>query len=421
MELRQSNSCTQLIPRVTASVETFEPYSFSSISAITLFKDNGYKIVSKIKDTLQGELYKAKHIKSNTFVAIKRTCKSQCKQNICTQNDMTYCVTEDIVKEALILNLLTTKNNPIGDYIVKYVDIFESETDYFLIMEYIPGSANLKDFVHQSHKYIENGKLKMKNYQKTIKYLIWQLSVLLQWLHADMSCCHLDICMENIMLLNCNFTQKSDGYVAINPKIQIKLGDFGVSEIFKANEEKISFKCTKHHLSLDNEEYLAPQIQDNQIYNAKAADIWGLGILIYTCLTGESVLNYNNYSGQMMNLYATGKLKLFDFASNNSVCEWTFSLFWMFSDKDKFKIHLQKNKLMKYFNNNTFSLLIGLLNLKEEKRLNILDVLKHKWFKSYWKQYHTFIEKNIGKENKKILEQYRKLKHFPFYCTKNSN
>lgn len=43
--------------------------------------------------------------------------------------------------------------------------------------------------------------------------------------------CHLDICMENVMLQNCAFHEQADGYYTVNPNIQIKLGDFGVCYI----------------------------------------------------------------------------------------------------------------------------------------------------------------------------------------------
>ena len=152
----------------------------------------GYQVISKICDTLQGELLRAQTIKyskqSYANVAIKKCDKSLFKQRITIRNEITYCVSENIVKEAMILNLLTVENKVSGNYINKYIDFFESSTHYYLIMEYIPGNINLKDFVYGAHKYIKNGKLSQKEYHKTIKYLMWQLAVTLRWLHDDIHC-----------------------------------------------------------------------------------------------------------------------------------------------------------------------------------------------------------------------------------------
>lgn len=163
---------------------------YQQLSAVT---EHGYKIVSKIKNTLQGELLRAQTLEftskqSQCQVAIKRTDKSLFNRRVTMRDGIKYCVTENIVKEALILNLLTVENKPTGNYIGKYIDFFEDDTSYYLVMEYISGNINLKDFVYAAHKYIKKGKLKLKEYQKTIKYLIWQLSVTLRWLHDDINC-----------------------------------------------------------------------------------------------------------------------------------------------------------------------------------------------------------------------------------------
>ena len=55
-------------------------------------------------------------------------------------------------------------------------------------MEYIEGDYNLKEFVTKAHEYINNGQLNIKEYQKIVKYIFWQLSAVLYWLHNDMHC-----------------------------------------------------------------------------------------------------------------------------------------------------------------------------------------------------------------------------------------
>ena len=165
----------------------------------SIFYNNGYQKISKICDTLQGAMYKAiklekevlnvnynnKFQSKQSYVAIKQTNKSLFSEKIAIEDDdTTFCVSEDIIKEAMILKYLTVDNTPIGGYIVKYIDLFESDTDYFLVMEYIESEMNLKQFVSKSREYIKNGKLSANQYHKIVKYLLWQLFVTIQWLHS---------------------------------------------------------------------------------------------------------------------------------------------------------------------------------------------------------------------------------------------
>lgn len=125
---------------------------------------------------------------SSGFYAIKKTDKQLFNQRISKQdNGFNICVEENIKKEAEILKYLTIDNKS-TEYIIKYVDFFESDTHYYLVMEYIEGNTNLKDFIYEAHEYINDGKLSLKEYQKIIKYIFWQLSAVLHWLHHDMHC-----------------------------------------------------------------------------------------------------------------------------------------------------------------------------------------------------------------------------------------
>ena len=155
----------------------------------SILEQHGYHQINKICDTLQGQLILAEKTwnKQRVRVVIKQTDKETFEQRVAKQDDMIYCVEKNIVKEALILHHLTVDNEPIANYIVKFVDFFQSEHDYYLIMEYIDG-INLKQFVDKAHQYINDGKLSLKEYQKIIKYIFWQLIALIRWLHDDMHC-----------------------------------------------------------------------------------------------------------------------------------------------------------------------------------------------------------------------------------------
>ena len=173
-------------------------------------EQHGYTRIRKICDTLQGELIEAEvksdennSAKKRTIssdhkenvngpkqierVAIKRTRKELFREKIAEYDGMTFCVEENIVKEALILHHLTIDNRSTANYVVRFVEFFESDEHFYLVMEYIEG-CNLLQFVEKAHEYINKGQLKVKEYHKIVKYIFWQLSAVLYWLHNDMSC-----------------------------------------------------------------------------------------------------------------------------------------------------------------------------------------------------------------------------------------
>ena len=116
----------------------------------------------------------------------------------------------------------------------------------------------------------------------------------------------MDLNLQNIVLLNGNFIPQSDGTVTIDPNIKIKLVDFGLSEVFKAEQnlssglsdslQKVTehksydsesytdpddeyegneFKCTKHGIT-DKHYLSAPRVFSEEAYDARKAGIYHL-------------------------------------------------------------------------------------------------------------------------------------------------
>ena len=171
--------------------------------------NHGYKIIRKMCNTLQGEMYEAeiydhnkilsaadkdekeelinivispKRHKNNNIqnikrVVIKKSHKILCDSKLSIQDEMNIVVEENIVKEAILLFHLTVENKPTGDYICEFVNFFESQNEYYLVMKYI-SDTNLTQFIAECHEYIKNGKLELKDYKRITKYLFWQLVVL---------------------------------------------------------------------------------------------------------------------------------------------------------------------------------------------------------------------------------------------------
>eukprot|EP01084_Bolivina_argentea_P211073 359103_1 len=366
----------------------------------TSFAANGYRVIHKMRDTLQGQLYKAQSLSTEQYVVIKKTDKSLSNQQVAVQDDMNFCVSENIIKEGLIQKYLSADNSSIGDHIIKYIDCFEDDTAHYLVMEYIESEMNLKQFVAVAHQHIAGRKLHLKRYQKVIKYLLWQLIVTIQWMHDDMRCCHLDLCMENIMLKNCDFIEHKDGgYVTVNPSISIKLGDFGVAEVFENAHMKDGFVCDKTDLSVDCA-YLAPNVYAEQPYDARSADTWAFGMIMFESLTDEP-------------LYDPMEV----LSSEHSEFE-TLSSGYGALRNGNLKQYLLNYKRGKRLNANSMELLLNLLCIDEGKRFQAVKVLKHAWFNMYFKRYHKQIQRKTITQKQRLLKQ-RKTMNVPFYnpCT----
>lgn len=152
----------------------------------------GFQYLYKIQNTLQGKLFKAKTKPSTgnspDVVIIKKTNKILYDENVGIEEGTIFYVYEDILMEATLLKDLTVDNKYGQQRILNYVGFFETEADYYLVMEHIDGSMNLKEFVEKSHEYINDKKMKKKHYTKIIKYLFWQIFEVMHWLHSDMNC-----------------------------------------------------------------------------------------------------------------------------------------------------------------------------------------------------------------------------------------
>eukprot|EP01084_Bolivina_argentea_P159922 278539_1 len=176
----------------------------------------------------------------------------------------------------MILKSIAENKNAKNELIVKYIDAFESDEHYYLVQEYIEDSITLKEFVIKAHQYSKENKLKLSHYKKCITLILYQLAIVVNLLHNNHKLCHMDIAPENILLKQSDFIQNSDGSIDINPNLHIKLKDFGLAEQFEIDNN--TFECTKQFLSLDNEQYLCPDISDKNVYDGRGIDIWAFGM-----------------------------------------------------------------------------------------------------------------------------------------------
>lgn len=202
--------------------------------------------------------------------------------------------------------------------------------------------------------------------------------------------------MESIVLQNANFFNNADGSKRIDPSIMVKLSDFSKSEVFRPTDS--TFRCMKHSLiSTNNAQYLSPRLYNEEIYDARAQDMWSLGMILLHCAVGEPIYD-------SIGIYEVAQPK-------------RGTGYWAVMTK-QLKVYLATNNLTKFVNSKMLQMIQSLLTIEESKRINADSVLKHPWFKSYYKNYGRRIEKKSIKQAKELEKQRQKMAQFPYYYCK---
>eukprot|EP01084_Bolivina_argentea_P026823 49882_1 len=343
-------------------------FTLSQSNEDSLLLQKGYKITKKISNTSQTELFQGIRLMDQTTVVVKKMHKLLFTLQFAKAGEIAPVIEQDILKEATILYYLTVDNTPTAHYISKYIDLVESEHYYYLITEYEDKTIHLKQFIRTAQQYITSGKLRRKQYNKSIKYIFWQIFVLMRWLHVDMHCCHLNLRLENVMLENVAFIMRSDGTMSVSSSVSIKICGFGRSEVFKTTcDEGAMYKCDKAY----DVRY------EESCYDARSADIWSLGSMLYHCYSGGPLLP--GYSA-----LTSGKLKRY----------------------------LVKTCAT---NSKMIDLLCKLLKPDESNTLDMMDVLQHPCFKMYYQKYKKRIAEKARTQRLRLMKQKDVLRSLPYY------
>lgn len=186
----------------------------------------------------------------NELVAIKRVNKSQVKRRI-----------QDVKAQKRFFNRIDNEANLLkkckSDYCVKLIESFETEEDYFLVMEYC--EIDLKRYLYK-RKDIKGFSIKQ------IRDLFTKLNKTFTIMH-DKNIIHCDLKLQNILL-------KYDRETDLIPK----LCDFGIGREISSSDNKGVDDETVGSLN-----YMSPEVLENkkgERYTEKV-DLWSIGTIIY--------------------------------------------------------------------------------------------------------------------------------------------
>jgi BR serine/threonine kinase len=184
-----------------------------------------------------GKVKLAEHKQTRHQFAIKIIPKDQFHSHPEVQNK--------IYREIALMRLM---DHP---HLVRLHEILESQRHLYIVMEYA-SHGELFDYL------VARGELSPEQAIHIFRHILYGLD----YLHSH-SICHRDLKLENILL---------DEHECV------KITDFGFARWMQSDLAETS--CGSPH-------YAAPEVILGRPYDGRKADVWSLGVILYTLLTGR--------------------------------------------------------------------------------------------------------------------------------------
>ncbi|KAJ3437462.1 protein kinase [Anaeramoeba flamelloides] len=188
----------------------------------------------------------ATHTETNKPYAIKIISK----QKILNQKN-----SRDRVKKEIAVQKILKHPN-----ILRLFEVYESENNLFLVLEYISG-GELFDYI------VDQNKIEPEEALKFFQQIIYGV----EYIHS-VSITHRDLKPENLLL---------------DQNKNIKIADFGMARVIES-QNLLKTPCGSPH-------YVSPELLKGQGYDGKKSDIWACGVILYVLLTSELPFNESNY------------------------------------------------------------------------------------------------------------------------------
>lgn len=177
-------------------------------------------------------------------------------------------------------------------YVANLVDIIEDEDNYYAVMEHVQG-RDLFDFFVQEKVYTQPKRIQIA------RHLCKQILRGIQELHSN-GLVHKDLKLENLVLAeqtnvtpggntNTNSNGSSSSTMAALDVLNPVIIDFDTVELLKQADQ------TFFHV-LGTDQYIAPESYKGLV--TFQTDIWALGVILYTLLTGSFPFHYALFDDQ---------------------------------------------------------------------------------------------------------------------------
>ncbi|CAL9687148.1 unnamed protein product [Knipowitschia caucasica] len=195
-----------------------------------------YRLLKTIGKGNFAKVKLARHILTGREVAIKIIDKTQLNPNSL----------QKLFREVRIMKILNHPN------IVKLFEVIETERTLYLIMEYASG-GEVFDYL------VAHGRMKEKEARAKFRQIVSAV----QYCHQK-HIVHRDLKAENLLL---------------DADMNIKIADFGFSNEFTVGNKLDTF-C-------GSPPYAAPELFQGKKYDGPEVDVWSLGVILYTLVSGS--------------------------------------------------------------------------------------------------------------------------------------
>lgn len=226
-----------------------------------VFKDLGPIETDGLPSEITSKYYVSRKLGSGAcglvrLVYDRRTCKEYAmkivKKNMLTQSTKPNNLNDPnrVMNEAKIMKSL------VHPCVIKMQEIFDKPDAVYMVLEFMRGGDLL-------NRIINNKRLS----EATSKLFFYQMCHAVRYLH-DMGITHRDLKPDNILLEN------------ENEEVLLKISDFGLSKYVKQDSVMRTLCGTPL--------YVAPEVLitgGRGTYTQKV-DIWSLGVVLFTCLSG---------------------------------------------------------------------------------------------------------------------------------------
>ncbi|KPP71195.1 serine/threonine-protein kinase MARK2-like [Scleropages formosus] len=236
--LAQACKETQSHSESKAGVRSSMPRCRSSIAATTEEQPHigHYRLLKTIGKGNFAKVKLARHVLTGKEVAVKIIDKTQLNSSSL----------QKLFREVRIMKLLNHPN------IVKLFEVIETEKTLYLVMEYASG-GEVFDYL------VAHGRMKEKEARAKFRQIVSAV----QYCHQK-CIVHRDLKAENLLL---------------DADMNIKIADFGFSNEFTLGNKLDTF-C-------GSPPYAAPELFQGKKYDGPEVDVWSLGVILYTLVSGS--------------------------------------------------------------------------------------------------------------------------------------
>ncbi|KAM4617543.1 serine/threonine-protein kinase MARK2 isoform 3-T4 [Discoglossus pictus] len=195
-----------------------------------------YRLLKTIGKGNFAKVKLARHVLTGKEVAVKIIDKTQLNSSSL----------QKLFREVRIMKVLNHPN------IVKLFEVIETEKTLYLVMEYASG-GEVFDYL------VAHGRMKEKEARSKFRQIVSAV----QYCHQKLIV-HRDLKAENLLL---------------DADMNIKIADFGFSNEFTFGNKLDTF-C-------GSPPYAAPELFQGKKYDGPEVDVWSLGVILYTLVSGS--------------------------------------------------------------------------------------------------------------------------------------